>query len=1390
MIMSEAVSNQIKGLNSARNDLQNKTRPSSNLNLRQNENSFHVLASLLIDFFQPKLVVNEDENSKNYTLTPEDKEKLQRLLPKTAIWDFIDAVNYRLEMTPIVPVSPIHFLTLQCQELCFDKEETMENPILATYTVTTVAVSIEIVTATSDRCASNGIDDTYDSGSCERDYNSTKRKSNNIDEDEDDSDGFVHTKGAIVSDSSDLSSDESGIKVESSKDITEEMMAENIGSNDVNNKNNATITILSDNDSMPTEYDGVDDFEELLVSVCGNEVNQLDSNIVKTQQQDISYDTNFSVEDTNQETSTKEYSENSIPTHFTIDGGVIINRVAKEENVTGGNNEEQIDNDIPRAQLDVVGSIEEGEEIEVLPTLTGTFDDETCITQEEPQSGRDKEVIDCEPKGLVDDTNHDSSKVEEIEVFPNSNCTIDDIMQITQEETHLGRDKEIFDCEPNGLIDENDFEPTALTGIVDDETYITQEEPQSGRDKQVSDCEPKGLVDETNNNSSKGKEIEVFPTSNYTDDKTQITLEETHLGRDKQIFDCEPNGLIDENDFEPTEGEEIEMLPTLSGTFDDQTQITQNEMQFGRDIEATNYDPSLLVDDNNHKPSKVESYEESIGEGIEVLPTETIEDDATSNEKLSDLIPAEVIDNTDAKRKVEEVQLHIAGRDRGLIEEDKTTNESTLDNDFDGAKRHTTSNDKQLESDLTDKIDPTYTSIPDAFSPKSQHTISSNDSVTRRMQDAAGAFFDELRWAIDEKVEAFENALVNAIVSKPIKRHNVPTEQEKSTKQPRAHFESIIIDADGNKTDQSKMEDLVHKMIMKTELSESSKNILNQSNEQTEIVALQPENVALQVKKGVPNQSNQRKVNATILPEEDETTLVKPTSPASFSVHSGIGSLLAGLASGFAPSVRGGESISSQFKTNLSSFPSDEGTTKEADLSLLDFSAYESMEVSDTTNKQQLLLELKEACTLMKQSITPETTRFWSDHIKILKSRLDALSDEKKQVVGSESVSYPLSIDKLEVYDQHLPIIPAVISDVQSTTAMSDIRSTKGIPVVQALSQFSNNNDGPNEYHSRYIEHTPEPNTIGYRDVGIENHPQQYQQSEIELSQSRNRFEPNPDEGINSQQLDPQSLVDNDEGYYEYPLVDVVAPADLPGGYHFEAEIEGQRFLATVPPGGVQQGETFTCFMKELDSVAIDIPVGDWKDGMFNMCELGWCHPVLWNAIFCPLIALGQIQTRVHLDFLGRPKFGDLPYTNRYMMLLVIAFWIGTNITLFAACNLKWSRGMELSVADGCAFALVNVVMFGFVVFVTQSTRSSVREKFMIRERCCYDLEDVCCATLCLPCSVGQMQRHTANYDDYEAVCCSKTGLPNGVRVNQEPAKLKETTIENDDGYMDDGYMV
>ena len=152
---------------------------------------------------------------------------------------------------------------------------------------------------------------------------------------------------------------------------------------------------------------------------------------------------------------------------------------------------------------------------------------------------------------------------------------------------------------------------------------------------------------------------------------------------------------------------------------------------------------------------------------------------------------------------------------------------------------------------------------------------------------------------------------------------------------------------------------------------------------------------------------------------------------------------------------------------------------------------------------------------------------------------------------------------------------------------------------------------------------------------------------------------------------------------------------------------------------------------------------------------------------FCILtVALAQIGQRIQLDFLGRPQHpqSEHPYySNRTMMSIVILFWFMVNCGLIAGCVYKWKLALEVSFADYSALALINVAMVGFTIFVTQSTRYSLRDKFLIREERCYDLEDVFCSIFCLPCVVCQMQRHTANYDEHDAVCCSKTGLPDGV---------------------------
>ncbi|GKY96859.1 hypothetical protein MPSEU_000645000 [Mayamaea pseudoterrestris] len=393
-----------------------------------------------------------------------------------------------------------------------------------------------------------------------------------------------------------------------------------------------------------------------------------------------------------------------------------------------------------------------------------------------------------------------------------------------------------------------------------------------------------------------------------------------------------------------------------------------------------------------------------------------------------------------------------------------------------------------------------------------------------------------------------------------------------------------------------------------------------------------------------------------------------------------------------------------------------------------------TLEETKTLAKEQLYAEIREAQVLISQSKSPETVAFWEEHVTELHDRIRAIDDD---YLDNESMT---TMEQTVLVSEE-PLPPAAHLQPMSTAHDNQQLVIANPSLVKAVT-------APGRLHESQKDYDPSASALSIKTVTTPISP---------------KVATTPASPSNDHMQWKQELS------YDVPMVDVVAPADLPGGYHFEAELEGKRFLATVPAGGVKQGETFTCYMRELDSVAIDIPVGYWKDSMGNVCAYGCCHPVFWNPIICPLTSLWQIQTRVGLDFLGRPleEGAPPPVPNRTTLLTVLVSWFLMNIGLMAGCNYKWSRGLNLTFADISAIALVNFSMIAFLVFITQSTRSSIREKFMIREHRCSDLEDIYVSTIALPCTIAQMSRHTANYDDYEAVCCSKTGLPAGVRVNQ-----------------------
>ena len=254
-----------------------------------------------------------------------------------------------------------------------------------------------------------------------------------------------------------------------------------------------------------------------------------------------------------------------------------------------------------------------------------------------------------------------------------------------------------------------------------------------------------------------------------------------------------------------------------------------------------------------------------------------------------------------------------------------------------------------------------------------------------------------------------------------------------------------------------------------------------------------------------------------------------------------------------------------------------------------------------------------------------------------------------------------------------------------------------------------------------------------------------------------------------------------------FPMVDVVAPANLPEGYTFEAEIDGCRFMATVPAGGVKKGQAFTCYMRDVmnDNGA---PTHRWRDGIFDCFRYGVLHPMALNSIFCPLrkcilhysmihewpssnvfcpVGLSQVMTRMGTDYVGLPPKNGLEkgsYSTRGMALMIFGLWLLLNAIFVVAFLIKKNTETPISMADIFSCVGVNVGMYVYVAYATANARAVLRRRYQIKEFCCSDdVEDMVCAVACMPCVVSQMGRHTVSYIEHRGVCCSETGLEPGV---------------------------
>jgi len=168
-----------------------------------------------------------------------------------------------------------------------------------------------------------------------------------------------------------------------------------------------------------------------------------------------------------------------------------------------------------------------------------------------------------------------------------------------------------------------------------------------------------------------------------------------------------------------------------------------------------------------------------------------------------------------------------------------------------------------------------------------------------------------------------------------------------------------------------------------------------------------------------------------------------------------------------------------------------------------------------------------------------------------------------------------------------------------------------------------------------------------------------------------------------------------------------------------------------------------------------------------DFCTYGPFHSSLCLSLCCPLISLGQIFTRLGLNWYATPT--DNPRSH-----LAFKIMVSISMVYFALLNLFSNPSRNSQIASH------NIYLFHlfFVAILAGKTRAYIRNAYDIpatlskaaADMCSIDestippvvdnLEDYVCSCVLLPCAISQMNRHTAMYDTYDSSYCSSNGMP------------------------------
>ena len=226
-------------------------------------------------------------------------------------------------------------------------------------------------------------------------------------------------------------------------------------------------------------------------------------------------------------------------------------------------------------------------------------------------------------------------------------------------------------------------------------------------------------------------------------------------------------------------------------------------------------------------------------------------------------------------------------------------------------------------------------------------------------------------------------------------------------------------------------------------------------------------------------------------------------------------------------------------------------------------------------------------------------------------------------------------------------------------------------------------------------------------------------------------------------------------------------------GYSFQAVFDGTHFAVIVPPGGVKEGQTiqvpfqptsFTESSHLLPSSSTTASHGKWKDGLCDCCKYSCLHASFLNACCCPQLLMAQVLNRMSMDYRGdfAPEW-EAKLSFRRILWIVLFYYALSSI--LAPGPVMTREGLVVPDTPTWQIVLYRLLAMAFTLYtlmVLMKLRAAVRGKYHIPvTRCAHqpEVEDCCCSFWCGCCTVAQLARQTANYDEQRAICCSDDGL-------------------------------